>query len=836
MILPMSLLERDHPLAELSSAVDRALDHCGGVVAIIGEAGIGKTSLLDELAKNVADRMRVIWAGCEALFTPRPLGPLHDIAPELQVDPDAPREQLFPAALAAAQRVPTLLVMEDVHWADHATLDLLKYFSRRIARTRLLLALSYRDDEIGPHHPLISFLGEAGTSLRRIPLARLSREAVERLAAGRSGIFELTGGNPFYVTEVLAGEPASIPPMVRDAVLARAAKLAPDARKVVEIASLIPGRAEIALLDAADDAIEAAARGGIVHIEGNAIVFRHELARRAIEDSLSDLRRTPMHRAILSRLIDRGETSMARCAHHATGARDSAAILHFAPRAAAEASKASAHREAATHLRTALLAGGDASDAERATLLESLSYECYLTEQHEVALAGRVEATAIRHRLGDTRLEGDNLRWQSRLNWFLGRNAEARKSASEAIALLLDHPGRELAMAYSNQSQLHFLAQETELALLWGKRAIDLATSLGDHEILAHALNNVGSAAVLSNDLNGFEGLEESLRLSLECGFQEHAARAYANLFSQSVRLRQHARAEQFLAEGLAYFQERDLGSWQISMVAWGARLHLELGRWDAALADAESVLAHPGVSTINRLPVLAVLGTIRTRRGEPGAQAVLDEAYQLAQRTTEMQRIAPVVLARAEAAWLRGEPQAAVQELRDALALADRIGETVERHDLLLWMWRLGDRENPPPPRPPTADPYDEALALHDAGDVASLQRAVTILEQLGDGCLIHIVKQKLLDLGVRGPRSSTRSNFGGLTTREIEIIALLDEGLRNAAIAERLHLSPKTVDHHVSSVLSKLGVKSRGEAARVFRAGTAGSAEGHKAGRTRG
>src|SRR6266446_2266479 len=154
----------------------------------------------------------------------------------------------------------------------------------------------------------------------------------------------------------------------------------------------------------------------------------------------------------------------------------------------------------------------------------------------------------------------------------------ASTGSSEAIVILQDQPGRELAMAYSNQSQLHFLAQENDLAIVWGMRAIELATSLGDHEILAHALNNVGSAAVVSNDVNGFEGLEESLRLSLECGYQEHAARAYANIFAQAIRLRQYPRAERFLAEGLAYFQERDLGSWQISMYAWRARLHLEQG------------------------------------------------------------------------------------------------------------------------------------------------------------------------------------------------------------------------------------------------------------------
>jgi DNA-binding CsgD family transcriptional regulator len=815
----MSLLERDHPLADLAAAAGRALEDNGGVVAVVGEAGIGKTSLLGALARQVADRMRVVWAGCEALFTPRPLGPLHDIAPELGIDPDAPRERLFPAVLAAARRTPTLLVMEDVHWADHATLDLLKYLSRRIARAPLLLALSYRDDEIGPDHPLIMLLGETGTALRRIPLAPLSREAVDSLASGREGVFELTGGNPFYVTEVLDSEAEGIPPMVRDAVLARAAKLSPEARHVLEVASLVPGRAEPGLLDVADEAIEAAARGGIVRIENAAIVFRHELARRAIEDSVSDLRRAAMHRAILARLIERGEPSLARLAHHASGAGDAEAIFRFAPLAAAEAAKAGAHREAAAHYRTALEHSGAAGEAERATLLEALSYECYLTEQHEEALAHRVEATSIRHRLGDTLREGDNLRWQSRLNWFLGRHAEVRQCAAEAIAILESQPGRELAMAYSNQAQLLMLAQECGAAREWGMRAIDLATYLGDDEIVAHALNNVGSAAVTSNDATGFQYLARSLRLSLERGFPEQAARAYGNIFAQAVRLRHYSRAERFLAEGIDYCQERDLGSWENFIIGWRARLHLERGRWDAAAADAEALLARGALSPINRIPALTVLGTVRNRRGDASGLPLLDEAHQLAQRTMEMQRIGPVALARAEAAWLRGEPQSAADDLNDALALANRVSENIERHELELWLWRIGARDTPPAYRRPTGDPYDEALALSDSGDVDALQRAVVILEQLGDGCLIHILRQKLRAQGVRGPRQSTRAHPAGLTSREVQILELLDEGLRNADIATRLHLSPKTVDHHVSSVLSKLGVKTRGEAARVFR-----------------
>ena len=816
----MSLLERERPIAELLSAVDRTFTDGGRVVAVVGEAGIGKTSLLDTVARQVCERMRVVWAGCEALFTPRPLGPLHDIAPELGIDASAPREQLFPAVLAEVRREPTLLVVEDVHWADHATLDLLKYLSRRIARAPVLLALSYRDDEIGPDHRLITLLGDAGAALRRIALEPLSRQAVESLAAGRAGVFEMTSGNPFFVTEVLESEGDGIPPLVRDAVLARAANLTAEARQVLEMASLMPGRADLILLAASDDAVEAVSRCGIVRIENGAIVFRHELARRAVEDSVSELRRMPMHHHILHRMVESGESSLARLAHHAAGARDTDAILGFLPLAADEAANAGAHREAAVHLRNVLPYAIEATDLERAALFEALSYECHFIDRHEEALAHRLEATAICRRLGDRRREGNNLRWQSRLNWFLGRNAEARQRAAEATEILQQEPpGRELAMAYSNQSQLHFLAEENAQAIEWGMRAIQLATTLGDHEVLAHALNNVGSAAVNSGDRDGFEGLEESLRLSLQCGFQEHAGRAYTNLYSLSIRSRDYARAERFQSEGLEYFQTHDLDSRQVYMIAWRARMHLERGRWDEAAADAQAVLAQDGASAINRIPALAVLGTVRARRGDRSAQTLLDEAYELAQRTAEMQRIAPVVLARAEAAWLRGDGASAVEDLRAALALADRIGDTVERRDLELWLWRAGGRDAAPPPRPPTGDPYDEALTLGDRGDVDSLRRAITILEGLGDNCLLHLLRQRLRARGVRGPRTTTRDNPGGLTEREMEIASLLEEGLRNTEIAARLNVSPKTVDHHVSAVLAKLGVRSRGEAARVIR-----------------
>lgn len=842
----MLLLERDAFLADLVRAAGDAREGRGIAIALGGEAGIGKTTLVTRLAAEVAP-MRVLWSGCEALFTPRPLGPLYDLAGELGGEVDAllagdrQRERLFPAVLAAAGAAPALLVVEDVHWADHATLDLLKYLVRRIARVPLLLVITYRDDEVAADHPLITLLGET-TRARRLSLPRLSPAAVAALAQGRDAqaVYALTGGNPFYVTELLGSGSEGVPPTVRDAVLARAAKLSPAARAIVEAASAVPGKAERWLVEAISPADEAsmveATTSGIVSLQHDAFVFRHELGRRAIEDSLPAIRRQSLHAAILSLLQQRGGVSFARLTHHAAEANDVEAIRRLAPLAAEEAIRADAHREAAVHYRRFLAHVTD--DRERAEVLEKLSYECYLTQQEEEALAHRRASLAIWRRLGERLREGDALRWISRLQWFGGRNAEAHQAAAEAIAVLETlPPGPELAMAWSNRAQLHMLAQETGDAVAWGTRAIALAKELGDDAILAHALNNVGTAESLAGRDEGDAKLDESLRISLERGYQEHAARAYTNIGSGAVRALDYARAARALDDGIAYSTDRDLDAWRMYMLAWRARLRLERGDWGGAADDAHLVLAFRGGPAVSRIPALAVLGTIRVRRGDPGAMALLDEARELAWRTREIQRMAPVAAARAEAAWLRGDLSAIVDEAREAFEVIMTVDrEEWARGELALLLWRAGALEKAPGA---IAEPYamqiagdwrgaadrwqslgrpwEAAVALADSSNADDLRNALTILERLGDRALSPRIAARLPQQ--RGPRASTRRNPHGLTAREMEILELIADGLRNNDIAERLFVSPKTVDHHVSAVLAKLGARTRGEAAAKYR-----------------
>ena len=485
------LLERERCLLDLSDWLDAAAAN-GGIVALVaGEAGIGKTTLLQQFARQQRKVPRVLWGACDALFTPHPLAPLHDIARQVQKGLLAAitagdRDAIFNAALDELERgPPALVVLEDMHWADEATLDLLKFLGRRIQRTRSLLVVTYRDDEVGTRHPLRFVIGELPRAhVRRQRLDALSESAVAELAtrAGRSptGLHSATGGNPFFITEVLATGAGAVPVTVRDAVLARALRLAPAAREIAELVSLIPGRAEAWLLEEALRPDEAGIEGcldiGMIRGEDGSLAFRHELARRALEDSIPQARQRELHAKVLAILTERQGISSARLAHHADCSRNADEVLRHAPAAAAQAVAVGSHSEAASHYRVALRYAGDLAGEDRARLHELLAYECYLTDQIGPAAEARQVALEVWRASGDKLKEGDSLRWLSRLNWFLGRRTEADQYAAEAVAALEPLPaGPELAMAYSNCAQLAMLRGDIDAAVDWAERAIRIA-------------------------------------------------------------------------------------------------------------------------------------------------------------------------------------------------------------------------------------------------------------------------------------------------------------------------------------------------------------------------
>jgi DNA-binding CsgD family transcriptional regulator len=850
------LLERAEQLAAFDDRLGKLkATRRGRLMLVAGEAGIGKTTLVRAFCGG-ARGVRVLAGGCDALHTPRVLGPFVDIAEETGgelaavVALGATPGDVVGALIRELRDRPTIIVLEDLHWADGATLDVLRLLARRIDPLPALLLATYRDDELHQSHPLRMALGELPVAaVERVSLAPLSLGAVE-LLAGRSAVdagelHRRTSGNPFFVSEALAAGGDEIPETVRDAVLARAARLDTDARTLLDAVAIEPARAELWLLEALlggePVGLDACLASGMLRAERNSVSFRHEIARVVVEEALSPHRRVQLSRRALGALtaaIGR-RPDLARLAHHAEAADDAEAVLRYAPAAAERACTLGSHREAAAQFARAVSFAGELPGPRRAELLERCSYECYLTDRIADAIEARTAAKDEYRLAGDRRREGDAHRWLSRLAWFAGDGEKADEEARRSVDLLLPlGPGRELAMAYSNFSQLRMLTSNEPDAIEWGLHAITLAEPLGETEILAHALNNVGTSEMKMGMPSGLERLERSLALSLEHDLEEHVARAHTNIASTSLDLAEYALADAHLTAGIEYCRDRDLDSWLFYMTGHQARSHLNQGRWDAAVVSATEVLSDPREGRPTRVWPLLVIGVLRARRGDPDPWSPLDEALELAQGIGELQRLSPVASARAEARWLAGQIESVDAETSLALALALERRDTCAAGELYLWRRRAGideafaARAVSEPYRlelegehEAAAEiwrglgcPYEAALALAHADSEAAQRDALATLQGLGARPAMTRVARALRERGARdvrqGPRTATRENPGGLTARELEVVALIAEGLRNAEIAARLFMSERTVAHHVSAILRKLEVPTRGHA----------------------
>ncbi|MEU4240932.1 AAA family ATPase [Actinoplanes sp. NPDC026619] len=851
----MDLLERDGELA----ALHRLLAECaaGGRVAVIsGEAGAGKSALAAAFAEAAGPRAHVVLGACDPLLTPRALGPLHDIARALggrlrDRITDAPRAEVFDLFLEALDRPPQaarpVVVLEDLHWADEATLDMIAFVGRRLALCRALLVITYRAEEIAPDHRLRTVLAGLPPGLvRRVSLPPLSAAAVAELTrrAGRDSpdVFAVTGGNPLLVTEVLAAAAEGVPPTVRDLILSRLATLSTRARDVARLVSVIPAHAPAGLLTDRAEAVDECLATGILTAKGDGVAFRHELLRRAVEESLSPVRRMALHAEVLAALSARPGVDPARLVHHAHHAADAAAVLRWAPVAARRATAVGAYRQAAAHYATALPLLADHPPAERAELLEEYALAAYHGGLSVEAIEARRDALALRERLGDPLGVGGNLRWVSRLLWWNGRPDEARAAAWRSVEVLeAVPPGRELAAAYSNLSQLFMLAGELPEAISWGRRALELALLTGDRDTELHAMVNIGSARTHGGDQAGVAELQRAHEQAAAAGFDDHAGRALVNLSTIAVDACDFATAEAAFDRMVPFLVARDLDGYLRHVLGHRARLELFRGDWQAALDDAGQALTGPPVPGPSLVPALAVGLTVRARTGEPGLIAEAQDAAGRAYRGGEAQFVGPAAILLAELSWLAGDDERAAAEARRGIAVLTgqpgQAGQPWFLGELAFWLWRCGGLQAPPAG---TAEPYrlliegewrraaqwwrdrgcpyPEAEAL-SFGDPAA---ALRIYDRLGALPAARRLRATLRERGLpvpRGPRPATAADPTGLTARQREVLALLAEGLSNADIAARLTLSAKTVDHHVSAVLTKLGVPNRGQAAAAAR-----------------
>jgi tetratricopeptide (TPR) repeat protein len=567
------LLERQAQLRELQGALDRAGHGRGTTVLVSGEAGIGKTWLLLGFARRVSTTARVFIGTCEDLLTPRTLGPFRDMARDSDglsrlagEDRDAFIDGLL-QEMSFTQR-PAVVIVEDAHWADDASLDIIRYLARRIDRLPAMLLVSYRDEELTDDHPFRRIIGAlAGPAVLRLELEGLSDAAVAQLAAGvgldPGPVVAAVGGNPFYLSEVLAAPGLEVPPSVRHAVWARFASLPPSCRSALEQLAVVPAEVEmwlVATLVPDPAVLEPAERRGMLVDSQHGIRFRHELARRVVELSLPSSRRIEHHRRVLAALVAAG-AEPSRLVHHAVAAVDEQAVARYAAAAAREAAEAEGYREAAAFARLALARSSRLDRLEVARMHALAARALYALNRFGEAAEHADRVVEIWDEHGATPLElGEALLISARMSTLRADPATGRAKALRALEVLEAlGPSHPLALCYSTLGSQDTLQARFEAAASWSERALDLAQRIGSMDVVGHALGYRGVAKVSLGDESGFDDLEQAVKTADRLGHGDYFTVAAHNLAVVLIRSGRIREAKPYLDAGERAAREHGL-------------------------------------------------------------------------------------------------------------------------------------------------------------------------------------------------------------------------------------------------------------------------------------
>jgi len=851
----VALLERDAELAALTGAVASAAAGAGSVVLVAGEAGIGKTALLRAFRRSVGGRVRLLAGACDDLVTPRTYGPLRDafgadggpLAEALAAgDREGVLSGLHAELAGAARSAPVVWLVEDAHWADDATLDVLGFVSRRIPDLPAVLVVTFRDDEVRRDHRLQRVLGVlTGEHVHRLALQPLSRAAVARWSGGTTltsaALYQLTGGNPFFVSELLAAPAGAVPATVVDAVLVRVRSLGPPARRALDQLAVVPSRVELpvarALLGDLGSLAEAE-RLGIIEVHGDAVAFRHELARRAVEGSLPQTELIELNARVLAVLLEQSEPDLARVVHHAVQAGDDAAVLAYAPEAARRACAAGAQGQGAALYEQVLRRARLLAPEQRAEVGEAYAMTLFHANQRRSSVRAAEEAVRLREGRPDRAALGRALAMLALHQWADLQPTAALESAERALSALesvgdsVDH-----AAALIHISSLLIPLDRERDGLARAEAGLAMAERVGAEDLQSLGRLYRGRALLQLGDESGLHEMRAALDLALARRSPEEVMFGYLNLVPVLWRTGRYAEMEQQIDAWAEYAREREFRTHDQTRDAYRYSLLALRGEWIRAEQGLRAVLhdaRDPGISGRHALPALARLAA---RLGREDAESLLAAARATAEQAGSDYVLVPVVVAAIEQAWLTGRTGVDRTE-RELLARSDRPGRERQRGELLRWLRRAGEPVEPFDGCPDefaaglrgdwraaaaawerVGDPYERALELLDSGEVEPTVEALTVFESLTARPAADLARRQLRRLGVRNlprrPHPTTRENPAGLTNRQVEILRLLGEGLTNAEIAHRLVLSVRTVDHHVSAVLQKLGITSRRDAA---------------------
>jgi DNA-binding CsgD family transcriptional regulator len=845
----VALLEREHELGVLQTTITTAVSGTGSGVALSGDSGTGKSTLL---AAAVADAgtARVLRGACDPLSTPRPLGPLRDVAPDLglgrlHLDDGAPLAQLCDEVFDALRTEPTVLVVEDLHWVDAASAEVLRFLGRRLDGVPVALLVSYRPHETGAGHVARPLLGDFARldGLTTLELGPLSVAAVADLVTGTpldaDSVHALTGGNPFFVTEVAKDPDRPLPSSVRDAVLARAADVSAEDFEVLQLVATAPDRLDDRVLPALDVDLPTLRRldtTGLLTRTRGGLAFRHELARQAVESTIPPGGGASLHARLLGALetIDLPEPAV--LTHHALAAHDAARTTLHAQAAGAEAIRAASHSEAAAFFQIALdHLAEDAPDAERARLLQNLSFEQYMISRLDEAIANIRATFPIWERVGDVAGLADAHQTCATYEYYNARRHEAEAQA-DAAADIAGHAGATLAYGAARAARgfMAYMRSDTDLALSCVEEVDRTPGTLpGPLSLKNDMVRDLSDLIRGQEDARG--RVADLIDNARSHRWDELASTGYSQLANLDVEHRRLRSAEHVLEASLPFTVDCDIPICRHWQTGVRARLHFFQGRWNAAAEDAERVLDEKGMPIARLWPHL-VAALVPMRSGTPEATPHLDEAWALAGQIDEPLRVLPVLSALAERMWMSGHPDPRVTEdaVRELERLTGAPGSDWAIGELGTWLLRLGLVEKLPAPVAEPfrlagegrydeaaarwhalGEPFAEAMTLGDASDPGLRVRGIELLDRLG---AIGTADRRRIELRTEGvaqvpqrPRASTRANPSGLTNRQLDVAKLVARGFTNAEIASRLFISPKTADHHVSAVLTKLGLPNR-------------------------
>jgi DNA-binding CsgD family transcriptional regulator len=623
------------------------------------------------------------------------------------------RELLFEAVYRVLARLaagrPVLLIVEDVHWIDRSSRDLLAFLVRNARHDRIAVLTTFRPDELPRGHPLRPFVSELERSGRaeRVDLVPLRRsEVAEQLEAivGHAPaaevverIFTRSEGNPFFAEELLASADAAareLPGSLREALLLRIERLSELTREVLRVAAVVGRSVDHRLLASVVGVGEPDLLAGlreaadhhvlVASVDGAAYVFRHALLREAIYDDTLIGERLRLHRAIAATLDAHreyaGEAPAAELAYHWLAAGEERAALAASVEAASEAEGMHALGEAVGHIDRVLglwerVAGPeDAACCDKFELLIRGSELADFSGDgvHGLALAERARAE-IDERTEPLRAARAEARIGRSLQ-FSGRGADALEHLAAARRLVpKEPPTLEYAEALAAEGRtlmLNDLPREARERL---EEAISIAERLGALEVQASALN---SLAIVYSDLGDFERAitagRDGLRISEQIGSVEEIMRAYVN---GSQALEDPGRIEEALAmyvEGIAVGERLGMSRVAGDILRGGACwLLLRIGR----LADAERMIGpalENATTTFNVAGSHCFAARLALERGDLDlAERRLETAWPLMQRSGGFQLIGPALATRVLLELARGDLQHARERAREGLARA---------------------------------------------------------------------------------------------------------------------------------------------------------------------